>query len=314
MKREIISSSDSLDLLLDTMCNAFGGIVLIAILFALLSNEVRESTEVNRVRELNNALVSRRIQQAEIDLNSAMKYEATLMQPLADPAVQGKMERVKQIEALKQTLSAATNQVVATQQQSQTVVSNMSQPASERLQKLNVEANDINRARVAVENQMRATSDNIERLKQRAASMEADIRNNDNRSVVKLRLPKERNQTKSTYAIIIQYNEIFCLRNPDGRESINEYALEIVEMAGGDHKVKPRRGRGINVAGLTRVLGNISRTDHYVVCWVYHDSFKTFNEVKASVIRAGFDYGWNPLTPDDGVVLTSNPVVPPAPQ
>jgi hypothetical protein len=36
MRRRILAPKDSLDLLLDTMCNAFGGIVLIAILVALL--------------------------------------------------------------------------------------------------------------------------------------------------------------------------------------------------------------------------------------------------------------------------------------
>ena len=41
MARRSMQESDSLWLLLDTICNAFGGILLIALLFAILAREIR---------------------------------------------------------------------------------------------------------------------------------------------------------------------------------------------------------------------------------------------------------------------------------
>ena len=52
MTRRQVQQGDSLEMLLDTMCNTFGGIILIALLIALLARETKVSeAETRRVTE-----------------------------------------------------------------------------------------------------------------------------------------------------------------------------------------------------------------------------------------------------------------------
>lgn len=70
MKRRALIPADSLDLLLDTMCNTFGGIILIALLVALLSRTGGPSAEA----PASQALHEQRIALAEGELEALRKH------------------------------------------------------------------------------------------------------------------------------------------------------------------------------------------------------------------------------------------------
>ena len=76
MRRRSRAPKDSLDLLLDTMCNAFGGIVLIAILIALLiespGDESRKSAPSGR-EALEVSRKARELTELEADVSEIEK-------------------------------------------------------------------------------------------------------------------------------------------------------------------------------------------------------------------------------------------------
>ena len=64
MSRRPAPQNDSLEMLLDTMCNTFGGIILIALLITLLARETKVSEAETRAITENATVQRRQIQQA----------------------------------------------------------------------------------------------------------------------------------------------------------------------------------------------------------------------------------------------------------
>ena len=86
---------DSLDLLLDTMCNAFGGIVLIAILITLLTRETRRQFD-ERSSDLDRELIERQIASLQSDIREANEYLARQASSVSvDPALAARLDEAK---------------------------------------------------------------------------------------------------------------------------------------------------------------------------------------------------------------------------
>ena len=67
MNRRLKQSGDSTEMLLDTVCNFFGGIVLIALLIALTSSSDSQDFEQD-VQQAINDTINRKLDQSEADL------------------------------------------------------------------------------------------------------------------------------------------------------------------------------------------------------------------------------------------------------
>src|SRR4051812_46744658 len=67
------SLTDSLQLLVDTICNLFGSIVIISLLMALLSKDVPPDAAANQSTDLQ-----RQIQQTQSDLEESHRFQSTI--------------------------------------------------------------------------------------------------------------------------------------------------------------------------------------------------------------------------------------------
>ena len=67
-------SEDSLDLLLDTLCKAFGGIILITLLIALMSQEANNSPAVPTSFKTQWLLEQQEISRIEIDSSECLQF------------------------------------------------------------------------------------------------------------------------------------------------------------------------------------------------------------------------------------------------
>jgi translation initiation factor 6 (eIF-6) len=314
MRRRNHDVKDSLDLLLDTMCNAFGGIVLIAILVALVSSEVRHSDETNRVRQLGTEMLKRRIAQVERDLESARRYQTELADKLQGSSVSNTTALLEQRQQLQDEFQSLTNRVNQAQTDQAFIQGAAAQPADDRARILRTQTADLTRQHTAEKNTLLTTEQNTERLKQRVTALQTAEQKNKARNVVQLRLPKEQVQLKKTLPVIICHDQLYFVYDTTGRQvRRNTYGLEFDELLSGDIKVMPVRGRGVDLLGSAQLLQSVPRQNFYVVCWVYGDSFRTFNQFKQLITRAGYEYGWSPMTPDDFLVLTDRSVTAPPP-
>src|SRR5215212_2230753 len=80
MSRRRRHQPDSLELLLDTMCNTFGGIIMIALLIALLSRDASSDTAITQRAET----VRRQIEQTQKQTIEAEQLRQRLQQSI-DP-------------------------------------------------------------------------------------------------------------------------------------------------------------------------------------------------------------------------------------
>ncbi|MBM3861772.1 MAG: hypothetical protein FJ395_19285 [Verrucomicrobia bacterium] len=304
---------DSLDLLLDTMCNAFGGIVLIAILVALLSNEVRRNDETHRIKELGTEMLQRRIAQVESDLAAARQYQDNLNGQLQGSSVSNATALLEQREILHGEFLTSTNNITKTQAAQGAAQEASAQSADDRARALRGQVAALSRQLTSEQNTLAATRQNVDRLQQRMTSLQTEERKNKTRNVVQLRLPKEQVQSKRTFPVIIRYDQVYFVYDTTRSRQRNTYGLEFEEISDGDIKVLPIRGRGIDLRSAVNLLHTVSNQEFYFVCWTYGDSFRTFNQFKQLITRAGFDYGWKPMHPEGFLILTDRQVTSPPP-
>ena len=89
MKAARFRPGDSLDLLLDTMCNTFGGIIMIAILVALLAQQ--SPAPIVPADRARSEMTERRLAIADTDLAAARALRTQLEdQALVGPKLSGK--------------------------------------------------------------------------------------------------------------------------------------------------------------------------------------------------------------------------------
>jgi hypothetical protein len=288
---------DSLYLLLDTLCNAFGGIILLAVLVVLLTS--KEKTQSSKAAD-SQEMLQRRLAIAQTDLQKSQQLAASLKAKAND-------ERFKQQVAL---LSTRKNLQDAIQQTRDTDAQNSKDldtanavDPSERLKFLNAQLAAAQAHKLDAKNSLAAAEENTQRLKQRLADLERQVTAKLDELQRPLRLPKEHETGKRVIYIIVRYGHIYLCRNFD--LSRNETDIDWTTTLAGE-TAEPRRGMGIDptgsTAGLINFFKNMSDDSVYVAFCVYEDSFPAFIRAKQLASDSGLAYGWEPFQISDGPV------------
>jgi len=288
---------DSLYLLLDTLCNAFGGIILLAVLVVLLTS--KEKTQSSKAAD-SQEMLQRRLAIAQTDLQKSQQLAASLKAKAND-------ERFKQQVAL---LSTRKNLQDAIQQTRDTDAQNSKDldtanavDPSERLKFLNAQLAAAQAHKLDAKNSLAAAEENTQRLKQRLADLERQVTAKLDELQRPLRLPKEHETGKRVIYIIVRYGHIYLCRNFD--LSRNETDIDWTTTLTGE-TAEPRRGTGIDpkgsTAGLINFFKNMSDDSVYVAFCVYEDSFPAFIRAKQLASDSGLAYGWEPFQISDGPV------------
>ncbi len=300
MKRRKLVRADSLDLLLSTMTSSFGGIILIAILVALVSHGAKKATDNSRIAESNTEMMERRIAKAKTDIADASTLQTSLQTSLSAPKTAEIATLLKQRDRLKAQVDETTNRVAGLAGNANTAQSENNADPSDLLRSLNKELNDLRRQKTEEANRQSAITDNSDRLKARLADLATELEKDQSQHIRKLRLPKEREKSKQAFNFILRYNRLYPLLTViDGELSPNRDALNWEDLDDGDGvRVRPIEGAGLDLATdrekILAILQKIPHDDHYAASYVYGDSFQAFNAFKQLVTDAGLDYGWEP--------------------
>jgi hypothetical protein len=300
MKRRKLVRADSLDLLLSTMTSSFGGMILIAILVALVSHGAQKATDKSRIVDADSEMLERRIATAKADIATATTLQNSLQTYVSAPGVQDAATLVQQRDKLKQEVDQATSKTSDLAVSVESSQAENSKDPSETLRALNKNLADLQREKTEEANRQSAMAENSERLKSRLADLSTEMVQDRNQRIRKLRLPKEREGSKQAFNFILRYNKLYPLLNVvDGdmvpnRESLNWEELDDDDGA----KVQPIQGEGLDLSAdkerIMQILKNIPHDDFYAASYVYGDSFQAFNAFKQLVLDAGLDYGWEP--------------------
>jgi hypothetical protein len=282
---------DSLDLLLDTMCNAFGGIILLAVLVALLARQHPNSTGNSPD---SSEMLARRIAQAEQTLGQTRTFITELARQATNPAIQQRVGLLSQRRALQDQIALLRSEADL-ERKHQSDETSSADPAK-RLLELKAQLAQSMADRVSASNSLTTVVKENQRLRERLFDVRRQMVAAQEEVTQRLRLPKERNTGKDVFNIIVQHGRIFPLRNADNER--NRTSLTWQETAQSVTPI-PIPGKGLDPRHDSRTLKELfnalPRQNFYIAFYVFEDSFAAFNEAKRIAVSSGLDYGWMPL-------------------
>jgi len=284
-------------MLLDTLCNTFGGIIVIALLIALFARDSRSSEEQPRAGTEQSGILHQQLRQAERDLARAMTLETELNRRVTNPSQTALLELIEQRDQVRDLAETLVAEVRASPSPTDAAAS-LAQTISqiEILASLNLQSE----RRLSEEKNRGAV------LKGRIADLGRGIQSQSNRlaqitarQTQRLRLPRERTTTKSHLYVIVRYGLVYPLYSFEGGiPERNTTSLRWIQESETSRRVEPIPGAGIHpqsgAAAFSATLRAIPADQIYLVFQVFPDSFEAFNRVKVATVAAGYDYTWEP--------------------
>lgn len=292
--------SDSLDMLLDTMCNTFGGIILLAVLVTLLTSRERHSssTTASDTQEM----LQRRLAMAQANLEKSLQLQGSLQFKANDERWKRQLSLLATRQRIQDEIKAIHE--LAAQSTKELEVTASTDP-SERMKNLLAQLTAAQRRKLEAQNSLAASDENAARLHARLTSLQKQATDLVNDSQRQLRLPKEHETGKSVIYMIARYGRIYPCRNLD--LSRNETDIEWSStMSNEIAEPKQAQGKGIdsvvNAVKLKYYFTNLSANSVYVAFCVFEDSFPAFIRAKQLATESGLSYGWDPFQFSDGPV------------
>jgi hypothetical protein len=290
--------NDSLDMLLDTMCNTFGGIILLAVLVTLLTSRERHGSAATAAD--TQEMLQRRLALAQTNLQQALQLQSSLQTKANDERWKTQVSLLTTRQQIQDEIK--TIRELATQNAKELDASASSDPA-ERMKALNSQLAAAHTQKTEAQNSLAASKENVKRLNTRLAGLDKQASDLFKESQRQLRLPKEHETSKRVIYVIARHGRIYTCRNAD--LSRNETDIDWTSTLTSE-VAQPIAGKGIdpaaNAAGLKAYFRNLSENSVYVAFCVFEDSFPAFIRAKQVATESGLTYGWDPFQLSDGPV------------
>lgn len=289
------SQPDSLELLLDTICNTFGGIILIALLVALIARDAKVSEDSSRAAKETTEMSQRRLAKANADLEQAQKFQASLDAKGADPRIAGMKDLLAQRRTLREKLETIQKQDQDAAARLGELTQGAATNVSQNLKTLKDQLDNLNRKRAELQNTNEILRQATRTAQTNALAADAQASLASRNRTQSLRLPRVHSTHKEPLEIIVRYGHLYPVYVfVNGQKMLNTTTLSFQ----GD-MVELNRNQGVDperdAAALLNYYKQASTANHYLVFHVFADSFAAFNLAKQSGIGQGFEYAWVPL-------------------
>ncbi len=299
--------SDSLDMLLDTMCNTFGGIILLAVMVTLLARRERQAGTVNNTESV-------KIQQHQLSIaKDSLSRSIQLRDQLKQKAFSGDWKTQVALLRSRQEIQFEIQKLSdQTRKNLQVLETAAAVTPTDRLKTLEEEIVMAELQTLEAKNRLAAAQTNRAHIGAQISEVTQNQALLVKESQQKLRLPMERPSKQDPIYVIARYGRIFPCRNYDRRPNYED----IVWSKNSEGEVAtPRRDRGFtDLDKLQDYFQSIPSRQVYVVFLVYEDSFSIFNKAKDLAVRAGVTYGWEPYVVSRSVQFVDEGGFTPKPQ
>lgn len=279
MARKGKRSEDSLDLLLDTICNTFGGILFISMLVVILLTMSSESVPVEppspaahgRMVDLRDQL--ERTQAALNSLQSAVKQRETLRDRFTS---RESVDLARQL----QELTGRAETAVALKNEGLEAIASAQKDINETLSKMQQFRQEQERLQAA--------------LLDIQSRLDAEIAVRSRTS----QLPKQRRTTKTQIPFLIKDGRLhaYASVDPSGRVVHNERDVKVL-MDGEKSYLEPISGAGLvlnpaseDLSGVETSFAPFDKERYFVALVVWPDSFEHCQLAKTALVRGGFEY------------------------
>jgi len=301
MPRKSGSSGESLELLLDTICNTFGGVLFLAMLVSLLLSQKQRTVE-----------------QSPADPRAAMsEADFVRLRTRADDAsraVESLTEQARSARRAALDLAVPDSEVlVAAMEAAETEVE---QAAARRAQLLleiageQAAAARASRAAVADDRERQELVAAAERtrkrlemvLAERSELLESAVRIRDDlarRATVETtgKAPRMRKTDKVECGVLLRYGRLYRMKDLQGDGlTTNDRDFAVTPgLVANTARAKPHAGVDVGTiegreSAFRRVLADFPSSRWYVCLVVYPDSFEEFLIVKNWLVEHGYEY------------------------
>ena len=266
------NTSSSLELLLDTMTNAFGGVLFLAI---LISIQLRDRTAEPVIEqptfetEINQLKSKIRIKESKLETAIARK---TLSEELG--------KQFHDEDSFK--LQAVLDDLKTRAQESRSQVENSS-----------AEINAISKLQSESAERIRRVSDELESMDKKLRESTNELELEKGKRTLAGRLPKRRRSSKLPINIGLKNGRFYEFEK---NGTYNEDDFDIQSSTFGKSLLpksnggKPLGQISANYADMIRESVGADNRRYFVTIVVWEDTFDHFQDVKQAIIDAGFEY------------------------
>jgi hypothetical protein len=283
---------DSLDLLLDTICNTFGGVLFISMLVVVLLNMSGKDAGIEPPDPSAQAALVEMKKELEETGNEVKRLDSTLEDQqllerriFDDPELEAAAARIVSMASKRQDLLDERNTALNDTAESQ------------------IEINRIARELKDLDDAMAEARRKLELIEQR---FQQEVRTRTRTA----KLPTPRHTAKTEIAFFLRSGRLCSYAKPDasGNLVLNEGEYEERTDGQGNVYIEPKANAGIHVdpegGNLTDVADKLTAFDketYYLAIFVWPDSFEHFGVIRSIIVRQEYEYRLVPF-PEDGKI------------
>lgn len=295
-------SEDSLDLLLDTLCNAFGGIILITLLIALMSQEANNAPAVPTNFRTQWLLEQQEISRTEnalvIEKSIGENLEAKIKGEELNEVAESISEK-QRLERQKQTISETLDRLREELDSIPFNSSNLAEDLQNQLESISELKQENTKLKIELQNQ-------IQDMESKLTNIQHSINSSKSNRLQALRLPKEKGKSSKGYVwVIVKHGMIYPYH------SMYQRIFNRIEVGAGATKYIPREGKGLDVTtnseSVNKFLKKVDGKNEYLAFMVYSNDqcFRAFNMIKQIATKKEIGYTWEPKTPGEDIIFSS---------
>ena len=300
------SSDGSLDLLLDTITNTFGGVLFLAILVSLMLRHVGKATTESPVPDPMSEAEQIRAETRVEELRKVVEdLQMQINQlPVSDP----------DIEILRKELVALTktiDQLVTEELNALTEITRIQRVVAEvrkKIEQLDKELLDTQEAVKDAKKELEVEQENAAEL----ARLELEIELNKKSDQVDFKKPVRAQTTLGQVGIYLRFGRVYMMHKwSPGLKRLGPNPDHFFIQDDGDTlTAKPRPAAGVDANSdqmpdvLKQWLSPFRPGEWSVAVCAHRDSFREFQTVKAVLVSAGYKYNPIPATDDNPIVDT----------
>lgn len=288
MRRRMNLNGDSLELLLDTICNTFGGVLFIAILLVVLlqlAPAVTESEPVEASASAARSLAASRQQRSELQL--ALQHQQELLTQLVSPQLQNSLA---EMATLQNQVGDAQQQVTELEAANARTVAQLAKDAEEAA----------------------TLASQVETARQQVAALRTQLNADRDSHTEQIQLPTEHLEFgKGEVGLILRYGRLYVWHrwSPTGeRLGLNTEEFVVIEDSSKGLVVRPKPGGGLPIdrrdstrEQIEQRLKQFRPTQKVLALVVRPDSFAEYRVVREVAARLGFEYRLMPCDNDSPV-------------
>jgi len=292
VRRRKKQDNDSLDMLLDTISNTFGGILFLALLIAILvqfnESEILDQ-HVKSVTSEELAALRNTLNEKTATLRSLSQTLKTQQETLADFKPDPSSPLIDEILELRRNKNSLAQQRIE-------LVTKLSQQGSVNTE-LDGELQDIDsRHELAQRNEAKLLEE-----------LQTEVRKRSRMA----RLPALRATSKREFAVVMRYGRLYFLHTSELDKQLGVLNYEdfvVLAEEKSTIRITPKPYAGFEVDDsenlddlLKQKLFNLNSTELYLAVAVWEDSFTDFAHLRNALVELGWEYRLIPIGRYDGI-------------